>query len=94
MILAHALGMRLFFSVAVLLSTGLSLGNVLPSTPGAIGISQFAAVKVLMPFDFTQTDAIAYILVAQAVTYVVTTKLGLIGLWRYRVNRAVETAGI
>ncbi|MGB9432635.1 MAG: lysylphosphatidylglycerol synthase transmembrane domain-containing protein [Candidatus Acidiferrum sp.] len=93
-ILAHALGMQLLFSVALLLSTGLALGNVLPSTPGAIGISQFAAVTVLMPFNFTQTDAIAYILVAQAVGYFVTTVLGLIGLWRYRASAAAETAVI
>jgi uncharacterized protein (TIRG00374 family) len=83
-ILAHALGMNLLFSVAVLLSTGLALGNALPSTPGAVGIFQFAAVKVLTPFNFTQAQAIAYILVAQALAYVVITTLGLIGLWRYR----------
>jgi glycosyltransferase 2 family protein len=87
-ILAHALGMRLLFSVAVLLSTGLALGNVLPSTPGAVGIFQFAAVQVLTPFNFTQTEAIAYILVAQAVGYAIITALGLIGLWRYRVAGA------
>jgi len=83
-ILAHALGMRLLFSVAVLLSTGLALGNVLPSTPGAVGIFQFAAVQVLTPFNFTHTEAIAYILVAQAVGYFIITSLGLIGMWRYR----------
>lgn len=90
-ILAYALGMRLVFSVALLLSTGLALGNVLPSTPGALGIFQFVAVTVLMPFNFTQTDAATYILVAQAATYVVITTLGLIGLWQYRVSRAIET---
>jgi len=87
-ILAHALGMHLLFSVAVLLSTGLALGNALPSTPGAVGIFQFAAVKVLTPFNFTQTEAIAYILVAQAAGYIVITALGLLGLWRYRVAGA------
>lgn len=84
-IMAHALGMRLLFPVALLLSTGLALGNALPATPGAVGISQFVAVSVLMPFGFGQTDAIAFILVAQAGTYAVITLLGLIGLWRYRV---------
>jgi hypothetical protein len=68
----------------VLLSTGLALGNVLPSTPGAVGIFQFAAVQVLTPFNFTHTEAIAYILVAQAVGYFIITSLGLIGMWRYR----------
>ncbi len=83
-VLAHALGMRLLLAVALLLSTGLALGNALPSTPGAIGIVQFAAVTVLTPFHFVRTDAIAYILVAQAASYFVITTLGLIGLWQYR----------
>ncbi len=86
-ILAHALGMRLLFAVALLLLTGLALGNALPSTPGAVGIFQFAAVTVLAPFNFTHTDAIAFILVAQAASYVVITTLGLVGLWRYRLAR-------
>jgi uncharacterized membrane protein YbhN (UPF0104 family) len=87
-ILARALGMHLVFPVAILLSTGLAIGNALPSTPGAVGIFQFAAVTVLTPFHYTQTDAIAYILFAQATAYVVITTLGLIGLWRYRVAGA------
>jgi uncharacterized protein (TIRG00374 family) len=87
-ILAHALGMNLLFAVAVLLSTGLAIGNILPATPGAVGIFQFAAVEVLTPFHYTQTEAIAYILVAQATAYVVVTALGLVGLWRYRVAAA------
>jgi glycosyltransferase 2 family protein len=85
-ILAHALGLHLMFPVALLLLTGLALGNALPSTPGAIGIFQFAAITVLTPFNFSRSDAIAYILVAQAAAYVVITTLGLIGLWRYRVS--------
>lgn len=88
-ILAHAVGMHLLLSVALLLSTGLALGNALPSTPGAIGIFQFAAVTVLMPFHFTRSDAIAYILVAQAASYFVITTLGLVGLWQYRSTASV-----
>ena len=83
-ILAHALGMHLLLAVALLLCTGLALGGALPSTPGAIGIVQFVAVTVLMPFHFARADAIAYILVAQASSYFVITTLGLIGLWQYR----------
>jgi hypothetical protein len=91
-IAAHAMGMRLMIPVALLLGTGLALGNALPSTPGALGISQFVAVTVLMPFGFTQTDAVAYILIAQAGSYVVITFLGILGLWRYRLSDA--TAGV
>ena len=93
-ILAHGLGMQMPLAVALLLSTGLALGNALPSTPGAIGIFQFAAVTVLMPFHFTRSDAIAYILVAQAASYFVITTLGLIGLWRYRSSAPMLTTAV
>jgi hypothetical protein len=66
------------------LITGLGLGSALPSTPGYVGIYQFVAVSVLVPFGFSRTDAIAYILLAQALQYVIITALGLIGFWQYR----------
>jgi len=57
---------RLPVPVAFLLIAALGLGSALPSTPGYIGIYQFVAVTVLVPFGFSRSDAIAYILVAQA----------------------------
>jgi hypothetical protein len=39
---------------------------------------------VLAPFGFSKTNAIAYIMVAQALSYVVIGVWGGIGLWRYR----------
>jgi len=82
-----ALGFRIPISVAFLLVAGLGLGSALPSTPGYVGIYQFVAVTVLTPFGFSRTDAIAYILVAQALMYVVIGFWGSIGLWRYRGTR-------
>jgi uncharacterized membrane protein YbhN (UPF0104 family) len=70
--------------VAFLLMAGLGLGSALPSTPGYVGIYQFVAVRVLTPFGFSRTDAIAYILVAQALSYVVIGLWGSVGLWHYR----------
>jgi len=70
-----ALGLAIPVPVAFLLVAGLGLGSALPSTPGYVGIYQFVAVGVLTPFGFSRTDAIAYILVAQALQYAV------IGLW-------------
>ena len=70
-----ALGFQIPIAVAFLLLAGLGLGSALPSTPGYVGIYQFVAVTVLTPFGFSRTDAIAYILVAQAAMYVV------IGFW-------------
>ena len=82
-----ALGLRIPISVAFLLLAGLGLSSALPSTPGYVGIYQFVAVTVLTPFGFSRTDAIAYILVAQALMFVVIGFWGSLGLWRYRRTR-------
>ena len=79
-----ALGMSVSLPLALLLITGLGLGSALPSTPGYVGIYQFVAVSVLTPFGFSRTDAIAYILLAQALQYVVITFWGLIGFTQSR----------
>jgi uncharacterized membrane protein YbhN (UPF0104 family) len=75
-------------AVALLLLVGLGVGSALPSTPGYIGIFQFVAVTVLVPFHFTRSQAIAFILVAQAGGLVVTGILGAIGLLQYRKMRS------
>jgi uncharacterized protein (TIRG00374 family) len=79
-----ALGLNMPFHVAFLLIAALGLGSALPSTPGYVGIYQFVAVTVLVPFGFSRVDAIAYILVAQAVLYVVIGFWGSWALFRYR----------
>jgi hypothetical protein len=61
----------------MLLITAMGLGSALPSTPGYVGIYQFVAVTVLVPFGFTRDAALAYILVAQAISYVTVLLLGL-----------------
>jgi len=80
----HALGMSTTLPVALLLITGLGLGSALPSTPGYVGIYQFVAVGVLVPFGFSKTNAIAYILLAQALQYVYITFWGLLAFARSR----------
>jgi uncharacterized membrane protein YbhN (UPF0104 family) len=84
---ASALGFAIPVPVAFLLNASLGLGSALPSTPGYVGIYQFVAVTVLTPFGFSRTDAIAYILVAQALNYVVILCWGSVGLWHYRQTR-------
>ncbi len=82
-----ALGLAIALPVAFLLIAGLGLASALPSTPGYVGIYQFVAVTVLTPFGFSRTDAIAFILVAQALMYVVIGFWGSLRLWRYRRTR-------
>jgi glycosyltransferase 2 family protein len=81
---AKALGLLIPWPVAFLLIAGLGLGNALPSTPGYLGIYQFVAVSVLTPFGFSKTNAIAYILMFQAISYVFVGFWGSLGFWKYR----------
>jgi uncharacterized protein (TIRG00374 family) len=93
MIAARALGLPLSFPVAFLLLTALGLGSALPSTPGYVGVYQFAAVTVLTPFGFSRDAALAYILVMQALGYAVVLALGLPGLyWLRRIPGSRLTA--
>ena len=89
---AYALGIEISFPVALLLLTGLGLGSALPSTPGYVGIYQMAAVTVLAPFGISRDGAMAYILVAQALGYLVIVAFGLPGLYRYSGKGAVRAA--
>lgn len=89
---AAALGLDMPVAAAFLLLAGLGLGSALPSTPGYVGIYQFVAVSVLAPFGFSRTNAIAYIMVAQALSYLVIGVWGGIGLWRYRAWRRTHPA--
>jgi hypothetical protein len=79
-ICAGALRLHMPFAVAFLLVAALGLGSALPSTPGYVGIYQFVAVSVLTPFGFRRSDAIAYILLLQALLYSVILFWGLIGV--------------
>ena len=81
------IGVRAFhfevsMSVALLLLTGMGLGSALPSTPGYVGIYQFVGVTVLTPFGISRDSALAYMLVAQAVSYVVVLLLAVPGAIR------------
>ena len=84
MVGAHGLGLELPFRVALLLLAGLGLGSALPSTPGYVGIYQFVAVSVLTPFGISRDAALAYILISQALSYVVILAFGLPGLYKFK----------
>jgi uncharacterized protein (TIRG00374 family) len=74
-------------AIALLLNTGLGLGSALPSTPGYVGIYQFVAVSVLTPFGFSKADAIAFILLAQALQYLITGFWGMLAFsWARDMN--------
>jgi uncharacterized protein (TIRG00374 family) len=84
MIGGRALSLNVTFTMAALLICGMGLGSALPSTPGYVGIYQFVAVTVLVPFGISRDAALAYILVGQAIGYVAVLVLGLPGIIQYR----------
>lgn len=83
--LMRSLGMHANVPLALLLITSLALASALPSTPGYVGIYQFVAVSVLVPFGFKRADAIAYTLLLQAINYVGTGVWGLLAFSQARV---------
>jgi glycosyltransferase 2 family protein len=81
MTIGWSLGLDLRFAVVLLLLTGLGLSSALPSTPGYVGIYQFVAVTLLAPFGVGRDNALAFILVLQALGYVMVVLYGLPGLY-------------
>ena len=81
---ARSLDLTLNLPITFLLLTGLGLGSALPSTPGYVGIYQFVAVTVLMPFGYSRAAVIAFTLLIQVLQYVTTGIWGLFALLRFR----------
>lgn len=70
---------------AAMMTVTLSFAVAVPSSPGFVGIFQFAGQQALMlPFGtkYDAASALAITLTAHMAYYVPTTALGLIGLWR------------
>jgi uncharacterized protein (TIRG00374 family) len=59
-----------------------SLGVAVPSTPGYIGVFEFATVFALGVFSIPESDAFAYALVSHALYLVTTVLFGLVGFAR------------
>jgi uncharacterized membrane protein YbhN (UPF0104 family) len=92
MVGARALGLTIPFPLVMLLLAAMALGSALPSTPGYVGIYQFAAVLVLVPAGIHRDQALAYSFLFQAVGYAVIVALGVPALYTSR-RAARETAG-
>jgi len=81
---ARSVDIPLTLPMACLLMTGMGLGSALPSTPGYVGIYQFVAVTILMPFGFSRASVIAFMVLVQVLQYITTGIWGLLALWRFR----------
>jgi len=88
----HIIGESLTIGQALILLAALGVSSAIPSTPGYIGVYQFVAVAVLVPFGFSRVNALAYILICQILNYLVITFWGLLGLWRLNRARGPDTS--
>ncbi len=79
--LALALHESISLVQSLLFIAALGISSAIPSTPGYLGIYQFVAVTVLIPFDFARESALALILITQAMNLLVVSFWGSMGLW-------------
>jgi hypothetical protein len=84
---AGVIAQNLNLGQAFILLSALGLSSAIPSTPGYVGVYQFVAVTVLIPFGFSRTGALAFILISQVINYLLVSFWGLLGLWQ--INKSV-----
>jgi uncharacterized protein (TIRG00374 family) len=78
---------------ALVLLAALGLSSAIPSTPGYVGVYQFVAVTVLVPFGFSRSEALTYILISQVSGYILFGLWGLLGLWQINQNQLENEKG-
>lgn len=81
--LSYALSLSLTFPQAFILLAALGLSSAIPSTPGYVGIYQFAAILALTPFGVSEAGAVALVLVSQIINLTVVGIWGMIAIGRF-----------
>jgi hypothetical protein len=76
-----AMGLRLPAAAALLVVCLTSLGMVVPSSPGYVGVFEYLCVVSLSLFGVTKEVALGYALVLHALAYLVPILLGGLAIW-------------
>ena len=79
--IGRAFDLPLLVPQAMVLLAALGLASAVPSTPGYVGVYQFVAVTVLVPFGFSRDQALVQVIGLQGVAYGVVIVCGTLGLW-------------
>ncbi len=82
-ILSYILNIPLLLQHAFVLMAALGFSSAIPSTPGYVGVYQFAAVTALAPFGISKADALAFILISQILSYIFYGFWGLLSVWQF-----------
>jgi len=80
-VVMQAMGLRLPFSAALLVLCLTSLGMVVPSSPGYLGVFEYLTVVSLAVFGVSREIALGYALVLHALGYLAPVVLGGIAIW-------------
>jgi uncharacterized protein (TIRG00374 family) len=81
LMIGRAFDLPLLVPQAMVLLAALGLASAVPSTPGYVGVYQFVAVTVLIPFGFSRDQALVQVIGLQGVVYGVEIVLGALSLW-------------
>ena len=78
---ARAVNLQLPLTALVLCVVVTSLGMLLPSTPGYLGVFEYLTTVALLPFGVPKDVAFGFALVWHIVNYVTMSAMGVAALW-------------
>ncbi|HSA34122.1 MAG TPA: lysylphosphatidylglycerol synthase transmembrane domain-containing protein [bacterium] len=87
-LIVKAFGVQMPVIAYLLMLVTVNMGMLIPSTPGGLGVFQFAVVKSLEIFAVMTTLGMAVALVLHMAQIVPVTIIGIIWLWRNHVSIA------
>jgi len=80
-IVMQAAGLRLPFAAALSVLCLTSLGMVVPSSPGYVGVFEYITVVALSLFAISREEALSYALALHGLSYLALAFLGTAALW-------------
>jgi len=84
LLLSHALGIKLTFFQAAALMVGISVGVMIPASPGYVGTYEFFAQQTLLLMGFTGGLVLSYILILHFFQWLISSLFGLTFFIKYK----------
>jgi uncharacterized protein (TIRG00374 family) len=81
-VVMKAMGLHLPFAAALMALCLSTLGMIVPSSPGHLGVFEYLTVVALSLFGVGREDALAFALLVHAVGYLAPAVLGGMAVWR------------
>ncbi|MDQ7823480.1 MAG: lysylphosphatidylglycerol synthase transmembrane domain-containing protein [Candidatus Eremiobacteraeota bacterium] len=85
-----AIGVNLGFAQTLSLIIAIALGSVIASTPGQLGVHQYACVLVFTTFGFTREEGLSFSLIQNSLSFAMPILLG----WLFLLHANISLAQI